>query len=175
MIDSDTALTRCEDLIAMARRMGADAADAVMRADASEGIEIRLGKLESIDRSESESIGLRVFVAATPSGWQVMPGGLTRVASESAVEVISMQRGGLSKDTWVQSDTSKPATSLIKKRLQVADLLDGERDTPSRVGENLFWMGRHAERAEGTSRLLRAALNRLSGHDQVDEEALLGL
>ena len=62
MIDSDTALTRCEDLIAMARRMGADAADAVMRADASEGIEIRLGKLESVDRSESESIGLRVFV-----------------------------------------------------------------------------------------------------------------
>ena len=62
MIDSDTALSRCEDLIAMARRMGADAADAVMRADASEGVEIRLGKLESVDRSESESIGLRVFV-----------------------------------------------------------------------------------------------------------------
>jgi uncharacterized circularly permuted ATP-grasp superfamily protein/uncharacterized alpha-E superfamily protein len=121
------------------------------------------------------SIGLRVFVAATPSGWQVMPGGLTRVASEAGVEVISMQRGGLSKDTWVQSDASKPTTSLIKKRLLVSDLLDGERDTPSRVGENLFWMGRHAERAEGTARLLRAALNRLSGHDQVDEEALLGL
>ena len=62
MIDSDTALSRCEDLIAMARRMGADAADAVMRADASEGVEIRLGKLESVDRSESESIGLRVFM-----------------------------------------------------------------------------------------------------------------
>ncbi|MCH2486660.1 MAG: TldD/PmbA family protein [Erythrobacter sp.] len=62
MIDSDTALTRCQDLIAMARRMGADAADAVMRADASESVEVRLGKLEEVERSESESIGLRVFV-----------------------------------------------------------------------------------------------------------------
>jgi PmbA protein len=62
MIDSDTALTRCGDLLAMARRMGADAADAVMRADASEGVEVRLGELEGVDRSESESIGLRVFV-----------------------------------------------------------------------------------------------------------------
>lgn len=123
----------------------------------------------------TRSMGLRVFVAATPSGWQVMPGGLTRIAADAGVEVISMQRGGFSKDTWVQTDAARQATSLIKKRLQVADLLDGERDTPSRVGENLFWMGRHAERAEGTARLLRAALNRLSGHDQADEEALLGL
>lgn len=123
----------------------------------------------------TRSIGLRLFAAATPEGWQVMPGGLTRVAAHEGVEVISMQRGGLSKDTWVQARSTAPATSLLKKRLQVSDLLDGERDTPSRVGENLFWMGRHSERAEATARLLRAAFNRLSGHDQAGEEALLGL
>ncbi|OAN88514.1 molybdopterin oxidoreductase [Marinobacter sp. EhC06] len=123
----------------------------------------------------TRSIGLRLFAAATPSGWRVMPGGLTRVAMDEGVEVISMQRGGLSKDTWVQARYTAPSKSLIKKRLQVSDLLDGERDTPSRVGENLFWMGRHSERAEATARLLRAAFNRLSGHDQASEEALLGL
>ncbi len=123
----------------------------------------------------TRSIGLRLFAAATPGGWQVMPGGLTRVAADEGVEVISMQRGGLSKDTWVQARGTASSTSLLKKRLQVSDLLDGERDTPSRVGENLFWMGRHSERAEGTARLLRAAFNRLSGHDQAGEEALLGL
>lgn len=123
----------------------------------------------------TRSIGLRLFATATPSGWKVMPGGLTRVAMDQGVEVISMQRGGLSKDTWVQARSSAPVTSMLKKRLQVSDLLEGERETPSRVGENLFWMGRHSERAEGTARLLRAACNRLSGHEQVDEEALLGL
>jgi len=123
----------------------------------------------------ARSIGLRLFAAATPSGWQVMPGGLTRVAVDEGVEVISMQRGGLSKDTWVKARFTSPSTSLIKKRLQVSDLLDGERDTPSRVGENLFWMGRQSERAEATARLLRAAFNRLSGHDQASEEALRGL
>ncbi|GMM92058.1 TldD/PmbA family protein [Qipengyuania sp. MTN3-11] len=62
MIDSDTALERCGDLVARARRAGADAADAVARADSSESVSVRLGELEEVDRSESESIGLRVFV-----------------------------------------------------------------------------------------------------------------
>ena len=34
----------------------------------------------------------------------VMPGGLTRVAAASDVPIVSMQRGGGSKDTWVMSD-----------------------------------------------------------------------
>lgn len=123
----------------------------------------------------TRSIGLRLFAAATPTGWRVMPGGLTRVAMDEGVEVISMQRGGLSKDTWVQARNTAPSRSLLKHRLQVSDLIEGERDTPSRVGENLFWMGRHSERAEGTARLLRAAFNRLSGYGKASDEALHGL
>ena len=62
MIDPDTAIARCADLIALARRRGADAADAVTRAEASESVTIRLGELEDVERAEAESIGLRVFV-----------------------------------------------------------------------------------------------------------------
>lgn len=62
MIDSDTALARCSDLVARACRAGADAADAVARANSSESVSVRLGQLEDVERSESESIGLRVFV-----------------------------------------------------------------------------------------------------------------
>lgn len=62
MIDCDTALERSADLVARARRAGADAADAVARADSSESVSVRLGQLEDVERSESESIGLRVFV-----------------------------------------------------------------------------------------------------------------
>ena len=62
MIDPDTAIARCADLIEEARRRGADAADAVTRAEASESVTVRLGALEDVERSEAESIGLRVFV-----------------------------------------------------------------------------------------------------------------
>ena len=62
MIDKETALARCQDLVALACKMGADAADAVARANASESVSMRLGHLEEVERSESEEIGLRVFV-----------------------------------------------------------------------------------------------------------------
>ncbi len=62
MIDTTAALARCQELLAIARAKGADAADAVARADSSESVAVRLGKLEDVERSESEEIGLRVFV-----------------------------------------------------------------------------------------------------------------
>ncbi len=62
MIDQDEALARCQDLVARARKQGADAADAAMRGESSESVTVRLGKLEDVSRSESEGIGLRVFV-----------------------------------------------------------------------------------------------------------------
>ena len=123
----------------------------------------------------SRSIGLRVFAAATDKGYVVMPGALTRVAARDGVEVISMQRGGFSKDTWVQAHRPGKLSALSKPRLTVKDLLNAQRDTPSRVGENLFWMGRHTERAEVTARALRAAFSRIATNDEESEDALIGL
>ncbi|MFC0205956.1 TldD/PmbA family protein [Novosphingobium soli] len=61
MLNPDQARERALDLVERARRAGADAADAVYGASASEGIQVRLGKLEDVERSESEHIALRVF------------------------------------------------------------------------------------------------------------------
>lgn len=62
MIDKDRALARCQELVALAVKQGADAADASFRGESSESISVRLGELEDASRSESEAIGLRVFV-----------------------------------------------------------------------------------------------------------------
>jgi len=62
MLTPDQAGDRARDLVERARRAGVDAADAVYSASASEGIQVRLGKLEDVERSESEHIALRVFV-----------------------------------------------------------------------------------------------------------------
>lgn len=61
MLNKDEALSRADDLVKQAKKAGADAADAVYVCDASTEVAVRLGNLEDVSRSESESIGLRVF------------------------------------------------------------------------------------------------------------------
>jgi PmbA protein len=62
MLSPAEAQERCEALIARARRAGADAGDVVYLGNSSESVSVRLGALEDVERSESENIGLRVFV-----------------------------------------------------------------------------------------------------------------
>ena len=62
MLSPEAALDRAAALIDIARRAGADAADAVVAGQSSEGVQVRLGQLEDIERSESEHLDLRVFV-----------------------------------------------------------------------------------------------------------------
>jgi uncharacterized circularly permuted ATP-grasp superfamily protein/uncharacterized alpha-E superfamily protein len=109
----------------------------------------------------ARSVGLRLYAVATPGGYQVMPGGLSRVSSSAQALVISMQRGGASKDTWVLADGPVNTFSLLKPVLGTPDLVRSGNNLSSRVVENLFWFGRYTERFDDTARLLRVALSRL--------------
>lgn len=62
MLTNDQARDRAADLVTRALKAGADAADVIYVADASTGVQVRLGTLEDVQRSEGEEIGLRVFV-----------------------------------------------------------------------------------------------------------------
>src|SRR3546814_17647114 len=62
MLSLEEAQARAQDLVAAARRAGADAADAVYACNASTNVSVRLGALEDVERSEGEEIGLRVFI-----------------------------------------------------------------------------------------------------------------
>jgi len=53
---------RAAALVEAARKAGADAADALYIGDASTEVQVRLGALEDVTRSEGEEIGLRFFV-----------------------------------------------------------------------------------------------------------------
>ena len=110
-------------------------------------------------RVAARTVGLRVFAVATPEGYRVMPGGLTRVAGDGDSRVIAMQRGGSSKDTWVLSDAPVNASfSLLSSTVKPADLVASQGSLPSRAAENLFWFGRYGERCDNTARLLRVAI-----------------
>jgi uncharacterized circularly permuted ATP-grasp superfamily protein/uncharacterized alpha-E superfamily protein len=105
-------------------------------------------------------VGLRVFAVATPSGFVVMPGGLTRVSSSANQRVVSMQRGGQSKDTWVLSQGPvDTAFTLLRSTVTRTDLVTLRASIPSRLAENLFWFGRYSERCDDCARLLRVALS----------------
>jgi uncharacterized circularly permuted ATP-grasp superfamily protein/uncharacterized alpha-E superfamily protein len=104
----------------------------------------------------ARALGIRVYAIATPSGYRVMPGGLARIASDAA-DIVSMQRGGGSKDVWVLAPDRRPIDESI-----VVSAAPGAAarhdDLPSRLAENLFWLGRYSERCEDKARLLRATL-----------------
>ncbi len=109
----------------------------------------------------ARAIGMRVFACATPNGYVVMPGGLTRVATGSNARVISMQRGGASKDTWVLAPGPVNTFSLLRRATGPQDLVRGGANLTSRMVENLYWFGRYSERCDNTARLLRLALERM--------------
>ncbi len=104
---------------------------------------------------------LRVYACATPNGYVVMPGGLTRVTTAADSRLVSMQSGGGSKDTWVLSSGEVNALSLLRHEVRAADLVRTGVNLSSRVAENLYWFGRYTERSDAAARLLRVALARM--------------
>ena len=103
--------------------------------------------------------GLRVYACATPKGYVVMPGGLTRVATGPDARVITMQQGGGSKDTWVQARAQVLAAPAEHGARGKRELVRDDTHLSSRMAENLFWFGRHAERCDNIARLLRVTLD----------------
>ena len=124
------------------------------------------------DRAQlrASAIGLRVYACASPNGYVVMPGGLTRAATGTDSRVISMQRGGSSKDTWVLSAGPVSTFSLLKREVRAQDLVRTGLNLSSRVVENLYWFGRNAERCDDMARLLRVALMRVIEEGPVERE-----
>ena len=105
---------------------------------------------------------IRAYVVATAGGYAVMPGGLARAAATAGRLGASMPQGGGSKDIWVLSAGPLTPLRLTLPAAQPVELRRSGYDLPSRMADNLFWLGRYAERAESAVRLLRSVLTRLT-------------
>jgi uncharacterized alpha-E superfamily protein len=101
-------------------------------------------------------VSIRMYAIAGLSGTRVMPGGLARVAADAAIDVVSTQRGGGSKDIWVLPDSSEDTVAVGTSRSPGAQVRHD--DIPSRLVENLYWFGRYTVRCEDKARLLRGTL-----------------
>lgn len=120
---------------------------------------------------ESQHMVIRLFAMATEDGWTVMPGGLARVSPARDLLAARLQSGGGgSKDVWVLSDAATTAQTAPRAAAAPVRLTRGNRDLPSRVADNMFWLGRYVERCEIMTRKLRAAVSQVEeALDQGDE------
>jgi uncharacterized circularly permuted ATP-grasp superfamily protein/uncharacterized alpha-E superfamily protein len=121
---------------------------------------------------------LRCYAVATGSrDYLVMPGGLARVAAPESGAEVTMQLGARSKDVWVLSNEVVAPVSLLPSAQRAVSLSRGGSELPSRAADNLYWLGRYAERAEGVARLARvlgARLADLAGQPDLDRSSEFG-
>ena len=104
---------------------------------------------------------LRCFMVAESGSYQLMPGSLTRSAVQQGDVPVSNQMGAMSKDTWVIASKTQDHTHLPENINNKHISRHYNNTLPSRVAENLFWVGRYAERTEGSIRLLRTTVKKL--------------
>ncbi len=105
----------------------------------------------------SRPLFFRLYAWHDGQGWQVLPGGIgLGLAEDSAPGAVAI------KDVWVQEADepqmfagATPAEPVSRPAFLAAAHL------PSRVADNLFWLGRSVERLEAAARLLLLALPRL--------------
>ncbi|MEM6973916.1 MAG: circularly permuted type 2 ATP-grasp protein [Pseudomonadota bacterium] len=118
---------------------------------------------------------MRVFACWTGESWSVAPGG---VASEIAQDPRDgggrIAELGFGKDVWVITDSneppSEPSASLLAERIAQGHLRRTGRDLLSRVADEVFWLGRNAERAEATLRLCLVCLRRYLSGNRIDAD-----
>jgi uncharacterized circularly permuted ATP-grasp superfamily protein/uncharacterized alpha-E superfamily protein len=120
------------------------------------------------------SVVLRAYVLNTGYGWTAIPGGLVRVAEVEGT-VVSMQRGGHSKDAWVLSDTPVDTFSLLRPRNVPVALRREAAGVPSSVADNVFWLGRYVERAESMARIIRSMATRARRSNAAELKCLVRL
>jgi PmbA protein len=126
MLTLNEALDRAQSLVTAARRAGADAADAIYGCDASSGVTVRLGELEDVERSESEHIGLRVFVgrrSASVSSSDLAP----RTLDTLVERAVAMAREA-PEDAYAGL---APEDRLMRRKLPALDIEDIEEPQPA--------------------------------------------
>ncbi len=144
---------------------------------AQEALELSTSPVVAATGLEPRRMVLRSFAVAAAGSFQLMPGGLARVAAQTGHLDVSSQAGALAKDVWVIARATAVAGT------EIGSMPSGGRagweatsddvapvavatGLSSRVAEDMFWLGRYAERAEDAVRLLRVAVDLVGDHSQ---------
>lgn len=130
MLTIEQAKDRAADLVTRAMKAGADACDVVYSGNGSTHVQMRLGALEDVDRSEGEDIGLRVFVgkrSASASSSDLSVDALAALADRA----VAMAREA-PEDAYAGL---APEDQLMRGALPQLDLYDGTNISPQALRE----------------------------------------
>jgi PmbA protein len=128
MLNTSEACDRVHDIVSRARAAGADAADAVMAADRSISVSVRMGALEDVERSESAELGLRVFVGKRSAS--VSTSDLSSASMDALVERVLAMAREAPEDRWAGL---APEAMLLSGAAPDLDLDDGGEAEPQQL------------------------------------------
>jgi PmbA protein len=136
MLSITDAENKVADLVAAAARAGADAADAIYYGSSSTEVQVRLGQLEDVGRSDGEEIGLRLFVgkrSASVSSSDLSADALRALVDRAAAmarEAPEDEFAGLAPEDRLLrgaaveidgDDRQDPSPALLRERAQAAE------------------------------------------------------
>jgi PmbA protein len=130
MLTVSEAEARAASLIEAAGRAGADAADVVYIGEGSTGVQVRLGALEDVERSEGEEIGLRFFVGTRSAS--VSSSDLSAEALSALVERAAAMAREAPEDPYAGL---APEDRLMREKGPDLDSDDGGDPLPSELKE----------------------------------------
>jgi uncharacterized circularly permuted ATP-grasp superfamily protein len=111
-------------------------------------------------RLASQSVALRMFLSHDQDSYSVLPGALARLDSAPDGLFLSREGDRCTVDVWVPSPTPPSAQPLPAMPEQKLELRRGGVRLPSRLLDDIYWLGRYAERCDNIARLVRAGLER---------------
>jgi PmbA protein len=146
MLKVPEAEARVAALVDRAKRAGADAADALYYADASTSVQVRLGELEDVGRSEGEQIGLRVFVGRRSAS--VSSSDLSSDALSLLVERAVAMAGEAPEDAWAGL---APEDRLARGELPDVESDDGGDPSPALLRDRALAVEEAARAVSGVA------------------------
>jgi uncharacterized circularly permuted ATP-grasp superfamily protein/uncharacterized alpha-E superfamily protein len=134
------------------------------------GVKNRYTAVRMFSSSITENAGTAPVKAADLVETAVMSGGLARVADDPEVLALSGTRGKGqgAKDAWCLSERPTEFKSMLHRFSTPFEIHRGS-DLPSRVADNMLWLGRYMERTEGMLRVIRSVLMRVHSETQLNK------
>ncbi|MDX2052131.1 MAG: circularly permuted type 2 ATP-grasp protein [Polyangiaceae bacterium] len=116
---------------------------------------------------------LRSFLCRDKESFAVMPGGFARLDSTPDGIFLTNRLTRTCKDVWIPEVGTTYDMKLPQMPDQRMSLRRGAQDLPSRLVDDIFWLGRYIERTDASARLIRAGFDRLGMEAAGDAQQVL--
>ncbi|HEY6077384.1 MAG TPA: circularly permuted type 2 ATP-grasp protein [Polyangiaceae bacterium] len=134
-----------------------------------------LSWLPVLERGElsSGTVAFRSFLVRDSGDYDVMPGGLARINEAPDGLFLAIKSNAHSKDVWIPAVAGSAEPALPAMPDQRVELQRGGLDLPSRLLDDIYWLGRYVERVDATARLARAGFERIGSEAGPDAPLIL--